>query len=78
MIRKSLAYAIHADRIDPLVVMANTRLAVGREPFYSLRREAYKSARLRSAARCFGLTHAENLYRDSILAPAVRRLGGAK
>jgi hypothetical protein len=36
-----------------------------------LARARYMHYRQKATARCFGLTHAENLYRDSILAPAV-------
>ena len=46
----SLAYAIYADRFDPLVVMAHTRKVSSPSPAVRLIREnAYRVARNRSA-----------------------------
>lgn len=46
----SLAYAIYADRIDPLLVMAHTRKVPSCSPAVRLLREnAYRVARHRSA-----------------------------
>lgn len=78
-----LAHVSHACRtgqpIDPMLAMAANRTAMrsasAKKYGYTGFRRDYFDLRARVTERCHGLMQAENLYRDSILAPAARPLG---
>lgn len=65
--------------MDPIITLSAYRDAMrspaarkfGTNPY----RRDYVDTKARVTAKCFGLLHAENLYRDSILASAARPLG---
>jgi len=76
-------HAVQAARkglpLDPMIVMAfyrdEMRTPAARKYGHGPARRMYIDLRAKVTERCYGLMHAENLYRDSILAPAARPLG---